>query len=177
MSSMVYDWAMKRIFLFIICSIISFQYISVLSHLPIIYWLHYIEKPFVYRCLLPLLANNNGIGILVLVSLSCSRLILAMLYVYEKYWEQSLRNDIAFIVIYFIITLILTRFSNYYDFPSTFFFLLLFILFNEKKYFFSAIVFILACLNRETAIILVPVLLLISRKISLAVVFTAEFNC
>ncbi len=71
-----------------------------------------------------------------------------MLYVYEKYWEQSLRNDIAFIVIYFIITLILTRFSNYYDFPSTFFFLLLFILFNKKKYFLSAIVFILACLNQ-----------------------------
>jgi hypothetical protein len=174
-SNMVYDCVMKRIFLFIICSIISFQYISVLAHLPIIYWLHYTEKPFVYRCLLPLLANNNGIGIHVLISLSCSGLILAMLYVYEKYWEQSLRNDIAVIVIYFLITLILTRFSNYYDFPSTFFFLILFILFNNKKYFLSAIIFILACLNRETAIILVAVLLLMSRKISLAAVFMAEF--
>lgn len=174
-SSTVYDWVVKRIFLFIICSIISFQHISILSHLPIIYWLHYTEKPFVYRCLLPLLANNNGIGILILVSLSCSGLILAMLHVYEKYWEQSLRNDVVFIIIYLIITLILTRFSNYYDFPSTFFFLLLFILFNKKKYFLSAIVFILACLNRETAIILIPVLLAMSRKISLAAVFTAEF--
>lgn len=166
---------MRRAILFVICSILSIQYISVLSRLPIIYWLHYTVKPFIYRCLLPLLANNERTGILFLVFLFCSGLILAMLYVYEKYWEQSLRNDVVFVLTYFTITIILTRFSNYYDFPSTFFFLILYILFENKKYAIATIVFFLACLNRETAIILIPVLLVTSRKISLAALFTTIF--
>jgi len=164
----------RKTFIFAICSILSFQYIGVLSNLPIEYWLHYTQKPFICRCLLPLLAHD-AIGILVLVSLFCSGLILAMLYLYEKYWIQSLRNDAAFIIIYFLITLFLTAFSNYYDFPSAFFFLILFILFENKKYLISIPVFILACLNRETTIFLVPVLLVMSRKFSLAVLFAAIF--
>ncbi len=165
---------MRKIFLFAVCSILSFEYIGILSNLPKEYWLHYTQKPFIFRCLIPLLARD-GVGILVLVSLFCSGLILVMLYVYGKYWIQSLRNDVAFITVYFLITMFLTKFSNYYDFPSAFFFLLLFILFDNKKYLVSIPVFILACLNRETTILLIPVLLLMSRKFSLAILFVAIF--
>ncbi len=166
---------MRRVFLFAICSILSFQYIGILSNLPAVYWLHYIERPFVYRCLLPLLANGSIVGILILISLFCSGLTVAMMYLYEKYWSLSLRNDIAFITAYFLLVIFLTRFSNYYDFPSAFFFLILFILIENKKYLLSVPVFILACLNRETAIILIPVLFVMSRKISFAVLLTGIF--
>lgn len=174
-SVMEYHQAMRRIFLFAICSILSFQYIGILSNLPAVYWLHYIERPFVFRCLLPLLANGSWAGILVLISLFCSGLTLSMMYLYEKYWTPSLRNDISFITAYFLLVIFLTRFSNYYDFPSAFFFLILFILFENKKYLLSAPVFILACLNRETAIILIPVLFVMSRKVSLPMLFTVIF--
>lgn len=173
-ATIVYDETMRKVLLFMICSIVSFQYIEILSNLPSPYWLHYTQRPFIYRCLIPLLAQS-GVGILVLVSLFCSGLILAMLYVYENYWIQSLRNDAVFILIYFLITIFLTRFSNYYDFPSAFFFLMLFILFEKKKYLMSIPVFILACLNRETTIFLIPVLLVMSRKPFLAMLFTAVF--
>ena len=165
---------MRKILLFAICSILSFQYVGILANLPKGYWLHYTQKPFIYRCLISLLAPN-GIGILVLVALFCSGLALAMLYLYEKLWVQSLRNDVAFVIIYFLITMILIRFSNYYDFPSIFFFLILFILFDNKQYLISIPVFILACLNRETVIFLVPVFLIMSRKLSLTVTLTAIY--
>ena len=154
---------MKNIFLFGICSTLSFQYVSVLSCLPIGYWLHYTYKPFVFRALIPALGGDFS-GALAITSVFPMLLSIAMIYAYNKYWEQSLWNDVALVVSFAIITIILTRYSNYYDFASTFFFLVVLLLWIEKKYRILPFIFILASLNRETIILIIPILFIIRRR-------------
>lgn len=154
---------MKNIFFATIFSVSTYQYTSVLASLPLSYWLHYTQKPFVFRALIPLL-GDSPIGILVVTALFGIGLGLAMIYAYKRYWVQSLRNDISLIISFSLVTLIITRYSNYYDFASAFFMLVMLLLWMEKKTLIFLLVFALASLNRETAILIVPVLFLFRRS-------------
>ena len=125
---------------------------------------YYKTKPFVYRALIPSLANHSEFYISVFVLISCIGLGLVMLYIYEKHWSISVRNDVLLIVSFSATILVLEMYKKYYDMPTAFLFMLTFILWENKKYILSISTFALLCLNRETAILIIPLFLVFNRN-------------
>jgi hypothetical protein len=130
-----------------------------------------IQKPFIYRQLIPTLTSLLPLGevmsLVVIEILICIATGLLMLYAYEKMWKVSGANDVLLLFCFYLVVTVLNfsfPWKKSYDAPTAFFFLLMFILWREKKYALSIPVFALACLNRETAILIVPVLFLMRRR-------------
>lgn len=150
------------------CFYASFEYVRIVANLPIDAWNHYAWKPFIYRTLVPTL-GVTPLGILIVTVLFLMGLATAMMYAYRKYWVASLWNDIMFVLSFSLILLILIVHPNYYDPATAFFFLVILLLWMEDKYFMLIWVFILACLNRETTVLIIPVLFIIKRHWTLLV--------
>jgi hypothetical protein len=138
----------------------------------------YLEKPFVFRALVPTMASmfsNREMAVNVIVLLFCIGLGWVMSELVDLKWRRILWNELAIIVSFSATLLILDRYKKVYDVPSVFFFALLLLLWAKKKYLLSIPVFALACLNRETAVLIIPVLFLIGRSWKYAIVQVVIF--
>lgn len=149
---------MRKIFLLIVCSIVSWQYVIGLNHLLSYNYLFYNDKPFIYRQLVPILASflpfPTRENISIVVFCFCIGLSISMLYLYEMSWKTSLMNDTLFLISFTVTILVLMIYQRFYDIPTAFFFVTILILWMKEKFLLSIPVFILACINRETAILL-----------------------
>jgi len=125
-----------------------------------------ISKPFVYRQLVPTL--NEIIGSQIIVELLfCIALGLLMLWYYERNYETNWANDIATVLAFCAILVVLGSNDVYkksYDVPTAFFFMLMFVLWEERKYALFLPVFALSCINRETTLLILPIIALIKPK-------------
>jgi hypothetical protein len=155
---------------FIFCAIfflISFGYASASASTPM-------QKPFVYRQLVPALVEivpfQTHVSQFVVQSLFCVLLGMLMLYIYENERKPSVYGDAAVVASYagvFAVIIVLgfhTYIKKDYDIPTAFLFTLIFYLWTKEKYALTIPLFALSCINRETTIIIVPVLFLLRVK-------------
>lgn len=145
---------MRRIFLVLCCTIIAVQYSDFLPYVET-------KKPFIYRALIPLfsdLLSTREWSVFFGISLS-----VAMLYAYEKYWKQTRKNDVLFVLCFSLVTLVLLKDAKYYDYPSAFFMFVILLLWMNGKYAVTVPIFFLASINRETTIFMLPALFIIKR--------------
>ena len=124
------------------------------------------SKPFIYRQLVQTLTDiiplSELYSLIYVEVFFCIGLGLLMLHFYEKNYKVSFSNDVAIVLAFGLVIAVLNYsfpWKKYYDAPTAFFFLLLFILWQEEKYLLSIPVFALACINRETTILIVPILI------------------
>jgi hypothetical protein len=164
---MRYDWRMRKTLFSLAFLLVSFDYTTTWYQI----YPDEIQKPFIYRQLIPTLTSLLPLGevmsLVVIEILICIATGLLMLYAYEKMWKVSGANDVLLLFCFYLVVTVLNfsfPWKKSYDAPTAFFFLLMFILWREKKYALSIPVFALACLNRETAILIVPVLFLMRRR-------------
>lgn len=141
--------------------LLSLEHIFIWRLIPVFYE----TKPFVYRALIPLFVEWAGDwSIYFIEAVFCVLLGLAMLYLYEMYAKVSIKNDVRLLLAFYLVVFLadsIRLFAKVYDIPAAFFFVLLVILQVKKKYALSIPVFILASLNRETTIALIPFMLLV----------------
>lgn len=153
-------YTITRIAVFIVCFAASLNYIFMMYFNAEGYLSQYLYKPFVYRHLFLWLAElfplEFGLAVTVVTSLFAIALIVLLMKIYETTWAVTLRNDMLFILSYAFFVIILIPYAKHYDIPSAFFFMFTIWLWSKDKIYQSLPVFLLACLNRESAIILVP---------------------
>jgi hypothetical protein len=128
---------------------------------------HYYEKPFVFRALVPTFATmfpNVDLAASVIILGFCVGLGLVMVEIVDAKWRVNSWNEFAISVSFLTSILVMEVYKEIYDIPSAFFFSLLLLLWIKEKYALSIPVFVLACINKETAVLIIPVLFIIGRS-------------
>ena len=122
-------------------------------------------RPFVFRVLVPALIRLAGL----VLPLPAQSLALGIMYVsllafvivfrrlYAAFWPPSLLMDLASATSLIGLPFLLRHHKQLYDFTTLFLFTLALALLAEKRHRAYLILFPIACLNRETTALLIPV--------------------
>lgn len=139
----------------------------------------FVSKPYVYRQLVPILASFSPLDFVTstaMISFAfCIGVVAIMFYIYKENYKENISNDIMFILAFSAVIAFSSKCAAYYDMASAFFFTLLLVLWSKEKYRLSIPVFALACINRETSVLLIPFFFIIYRKINLSLIMVAIF--
>jgi len=134
-----------------------------------IYYLNspYLEgniKPFVYRALVPMLARGlefagipSSISLVLVMTLSGVGFYLALRKLARAFVELSDWQELGIMVGVIISMLVLGQWRTPYDLMTALLFTLAFYYIFEVRVWKYLVVFTLACINRETAFLLIPI--------------------
>jgi hypothetical protein len=121
-----------------------------------------ISKPFVYRQFVPIMAQllirfgriRADIAVILIIYFSAIGFVYSIKYLYTAFWKRTIFTDITALLGIELLFLIIIKDQKIYDISTAFFFTLGLALLARYKFIMFSVLYPLACLNRETTIIL-----------------------
>jgi hypothetical protein len=182
----LYKYVVNSI-LIVLTSILVWEYAKVwygINVLPLIEQNVFglLSKPYVYRQFVPILAQmiirfggiRADIAVIVIIYSSALGFVYSLKYLYTAFWKMTIFTDLTALLGIELLFLIIIKDQHIYDMSTAFFFTLELALLARNKFILFSLLFPLACLNRETTIILTLLFMVFFfRKIKLGFFLTA----
>jgi hypothetical protein len=141
-----------------------------------------ISKPFVYRQFVPIMARlligvtgiRADIAVILIIYLSAIGFVYSLKYLSTAFWKRTIFTDITTLLGIELLLLLIFKDQKIYDISTAFFFTLGLAFLARHKFIMFSILYPLACLNRETTIILTLFFMVyFLRKIKLGIYIVA----
>ena len=146
----------RRLFLLGVSALLSWQYVLAVSPRMNLEY-PYVIRPFVYRQLIPQLAEMFGVSFSLLIFASCLGVAVLMLQIRDEKIKAGRNGDYYFLASFSAFLMIILVYAKIYDAPTGFLYTLMIVLWMRDRLPLSLAVFALLCLNRETGVLLLPV--------------------